>query len=234
MPEPTTWPLWSEREIDALKLGYLNDIIECKEGYSVFAAFAFAHYLVNKIGLTPDNYSVFFRLIESGNKYVIDALVGENDPSKFLGKIQPNSFMLKECFRMLTRWKAGEVYPKALLIIYGLLTVCYKDPDEGYRLYPLTVSDINNLGKHLDKGQGQMEPLNRIVLSVLDEVAGLIEPQKPMPPREVQDVALQANNIRGKFLDQTKKLSEAIPDLLLERGDYSANIIAPNAPKIAT
>lgn len=232
MPDATTWPLWSEQEIDALKLTYLNDIIGCKDEYSVFAAFAFSHYLVNKVGLTPDNYSVFFRLIESGNKYVIDALVGDNDPAKFLGKIQPNTFMLNECFRMLTRWKAGEVYPRALLIIYGLLTLCYRDPEEGYRLYPITVTDINNLGKHLDKSKDQMDPLNRIVLSVLDEISSLIEPQKPMPSREVQDVALQANNIRGKFLDMTKKLNEAIPDILLERGDYTQRIIAPNMPKL--
>jgi hypothetical protein len=228
------WPMWSENEINELKLTYLNDIIECKDEYSVFSAFAFAHYLVNKQGLTPDNYSVYFRLIESGNKYVIDALVGKNDPTKFLGKIQPNTFMLKECFTMLTRWKAGEVYPKALLIIYGMLTSCFKDPDEGYRLYPLTVSDINNLGKHLDKGKDQMDSLNRTVLSVLDEISTLIEPQKPLPSREVQDVALQANNIRGKFLDQTKQLNEAIPDLLLERGDYSTNMIAPNMPQVET
>ena len=35
------WPQWSEAEIDALKLGYLNDIIACKEGYGAFAALAF-------------------------------------------------------------------------------------------------------------------------------------------------------------------------------------------------
>lgn len=230
MPEPT-WPMWSEKEIDALKLSYINTVFECKDEFSVCAAFGFAHFLVSKMGLTPDNYSIYFRLIESGNKYVIDSLVGAGDPTKFLGKIQPNTFMLRECFRMLTKWKAGEIYPKALLIIYGLLTVCFKDPEEGYRMYPLSVADINNLGKHLDKGKDQMEPLNRTVLSVLDEISSLIEPQKPLPPREVQDVALQANNIRGKFLDQTKKLSEAIPDLLLERGDYTTNVIAPNIPK---
>jgi hypothetical protein len=210
----------------------MSDIIACKEGYSTFAALAFAHYLVNKIGLNPDNYSVYFRLLESGNPYVVDALVGAGDPSRFFGTIQPNSFMLKECFRMLTKWKPGGIYPKALLIIYGLLTVCFKDPDEGYRLYPLTVNDVNNLGKHLDKTKDQMEPLNRIVLTVLDEISSLIEPQRPQPPIEVQDVALQANNIRGKFLDMTKKMNEVIPDILLERGDYTANEVKPNVPKM--
>lgn len=232
MPGPTTWPLWSEAEIDDLELRYMNDIISCSDGYSTFAALAIAHYLVNKIGLNPDNYSVYFRLLESGNHYVVDSLVGKGDPSKFFGTIQPNSFMLKECFRMLTKWKPGGIYPKALLIIYGLLTVCFKDPEEGYRLYPLTVNDVNNLGKHLDKTKDQMEPLNRIVLTVLDEISSLIEPQRPQPSIEVQDVALQANNIRGKFLDMTKKMNEVIPDILLERGDYTANEAKPNMPTV--
>jgi hypothetical protein len=226
------WPLWSESEIDALALSYINDIIQAKDGYSVFAAVAFSHYLVGKVGLNPDNYPIFFRLIESGNRWVIDALTEGRDPAKLFQTIQPNTFMLQECFRMLTKWKPGEIYPKALQIIYGLLTLCYEVPEEGYRLYPLTVSDINNLGKHLDKTKDQMEPLNRIVLTTLDRIAGLIEPQKPMPSREVQDVALQANNIRGKFLDMTKRMNEVIPDILLERGDWTKNEVPPNIIKI--
>jgi len=226
------WPMWSEKEIDALSLGYMKDIIESKDGYTVFAAIALAHYLEDKVGLNPDNYPIFFRLIEAGNPWVIDTLVGERDPVKFLGAIQFNTFMLKECFRMLTGWKPGEIYPKALVIIYGLLTVCYKMPEEGYRIYPLTVTDVNNLGKHLDKTKDQMDPLNRVVLTVLDRIASLIEPQKPMPSNEVKDVALQANNIRGKFLDMTKDINEAIPDVLLIRGDFNAAIVKPNVVEI--
>jgi hypothetical protein len=133
---------------------------------------------------------------------------------------------------MLTTWKAGEVYPKSLLVLYGLITLCYDNPEEGYRLYPLTVVDVNNLGKHLDKTKDQMDPLNRIVLTVLDRIASLIEPQKPLPPVEVQDVALQANNIRGKFLDVTKKMNEAIPDIVLERGNYLEKEVKPIVPNI--
>lgn len=226
------WPMWSEKEIDALSLGYMKEIIDSREGYSAYAAVALSHFLVNKIGLNPDNYPIFFRLIEAGNPWVIDTLVGERDPSKFMGTIQFNSFMLKECFRMLTTWKPGEIYPKALVVIYGLLTVCYEQPEEGYRIYPLTVSDVNNLGKHLDKSKDQMDSLNRVVLSVLDRIATLIEPQKALPSEEVKDVALQANNIRGKFLDMTKKLNESIPDVLLVRGDYTKTQIKPNVAKI--
>jgi hypothetical protein len=226
------WPMWSEKEIDALSLSYMKEIIEGKEGYSVFTAIGLAHFLVNKVGLNPDNYPIFFRLIEAGNPWVIDTLVGDKDPAKLMGSIQFNTFMIKECFRMLTGWKPGEIYPKALVIIYGLLTICYTVPEEGYRIFPLTVSDVNNLGKHLNKAKDQMDPLNRVVLTMLDRIASLIEPQKPMPSNEVKDVALQANNIRGKFLDMTKQLNESIPDVLLARGNYEESIIAPIVPKI--
>ncbi len=228
----TAWPLWSDKEIDALSLGYLKEIIESREGSAVFAAIAFANYMENTVGLNPDNYPIFFRLIEAGNPWVIDTLVGDKDASRLMGTIQFNTFMIKECFRMLTGWKAGEVYPKALVIIYGLLTVCYHVPEEGYRIFPLTVTDVNNLGKHLDKTKDQMDPLNRVVLTMLDRIASLIEPQKPMPSVEIQDVALQANNIRGKFLDMTKKLNEAIPDVLLARGDWEKSAVKPLVLKI--
>lgn len=226
------WPQWTDAEIDSLALGYTNDIIAASDDYSVFAGIAFSHYLINKVGIHSDNYPIYFRLIESGSRWIVDALVGNRDPAKFFGNIQPNTFMLRECFRMLTKWKPGGIYPKALVIIYGLVSMCYFDPEEGYRMYPLTVSDVNNLGKHLDKSKDQMDPLNRTVLSVLDEIASLIEPQRPIPSDEVKDVALQANNIRGKFLDMTKRLNQAIPDILLERGDYTANEIKPNVIKI--
>lgn len=225
--------MWTEREIDELVLGYMKDIIESRDGFTVFAAIALAHMLEGKVGLNPDNYPIYFRLIESGNPWVIDTLVGSKDPAKLMGSIQFNTFMIKECFRMLTGWKPGEVYPKALIIIYGLLTICYTVPEEGYRVFPLTVSDVNNLGKHLDKSKDQMDPLNRTVLTLLDRVSSLIEPQKPMPSEQIKDVAIQANNIRGKFLDMTKKLNEAIPDILLERGEYESNMIAPTIPAIS-
>jgi len=227
-----SWPQWSEPEIDALALSYINDIIDANDEYGAFAALALSHYLINKVGIHADNYPIYFRLLESGNRWVIDALVGDREPGKFFGNIQPNTFMLRECFRMLTKWKSGEIYPKALLVIYGLLSVCYRDPEEGYRLYPVSVNDVNNLGKHLDKEKNQMDPLNRTVLSVLDEIASLIEPQRPMPTDEIKDVALQANNIRGKFLDMTKRLNEAIPDILLERGDYTKNEVRPNVVRV--
>ncbi len=225
-------PVWDPREIDELQLVYMKDLIRCKDGFSVFTSLAYAHYLVNNPGLTSDNYPVFFQLIEAANRWVIDTLTGDKDPARFLGNIQPNGWMLKESFRFLTVWKSGGVYPKALLMILGLLYQSYSNPEEGYRMYGLNVNDVNNLGKHLDKSKDQMDPQNRIILTILDRVASLIEPQRPVPTEAIRDVALQANNIRGKFLDMTKQLAEAIPDVLLVKEDFSATEIAPKVPPL--
>ena len=118
------------------------------------------------------------------------------------------------------------------MVIYGLLTVCYRKPEEGYRIFPLTVTEVNNLGKHLDPEKDQRDDLNRSVLTMLDCIASLIEPQRAIPSEAIRDVALQANNIRGKFLDITKHLNEAIPDILLVRGDYEKTVVRPIVSEI--
>ena len=66
-----------------------------------------------------------------------------------------------------------------------------------------------------------------IILTILDKVASLIDPGRPEENQEITAVATQANNIRGKFLDFTKHLVEAIPDLLLETSDYKTLEVKP-------
>mgnify|MGYP006887593957 CR=1 FL=1 len=96
-------------------------------------------------------------------------------------------------------------------------------------MYKVTIPDINNLGKHLDKSKDQTDPVNKTILILLDKIASLIDPGKAETDQEIVKLATQANNIRGKFLDITKKLNEAIPDIFLERGDYTTDEIPPSS-----
>jgi hypothetical protein len=74
--------------------------------------------------------------------------------------------------------------------------------------------------------------VNRTILHILDRIATLADPGSlPVTDEAMQDVATQANNIRGKFLDMTKHLQEAIPTELLKRGDYRKKEIAPSFAK---
>jgi hypothetical protein len=219
---------WQEEDLDKLELSFLQRIIACKEPEGVDCTVTYATYL-NMVGVNPDNYPAFFRMLNTRNHWVVDALLGDNDPETFFSSVQPNYFIIRECFRALTNSGPGGLYPQSLLVYLGLVKQNYTNPGEGYRVYPLSTEDLNNLGKHLDEEQDQTYPLNRSILGILDDIASLLDPGNIVDDQDVLRVATQANSIRGKFLDSTKSLRESIPDLLLQREDYTQNEIAPTS-----
>jgi len=219
---------WTVDDLNKLKLSFLENIFQLKEPEGVDATISYANYL-NMVGVNPDNYPIFLMLIGMRNHWVVDALIGDNDPDSFFRKIQPNYYILKECFRAITKLKRGGIYPKSLLVYLGLLRVTYQQPLEGYRVYPLTPEDVNNLGKHLNEEKDQTDSLNSSILSILDMIASLVDPGRPADDEKLMSVATQANNIRGKFLDMNKSIDQAIPDMLLGIEDYSELEQAPSS-----
>lgn len=220
--------VWSEEEINRLELSFLHKMFRCDSESAVDMTIAFARYMSEQ-GLDSDNYPIFLKLLQLPNHWVADALLGSAKPETFFRPVQPNQFIISSCFKMLQAWRPGEIYPGSLLVIVGLMRSTYEQPHDGYRIYPLTVTDVNNLGKHLDEEQDQTEALNQTILHLLDRIASLADPGVRAPTeKQMADVANQANNIRGKFLDRTKHLREAIPSELLKRGDYRKNEIPPS------
>jgi hypothetical protein len=217
---------WQEADLNKLGLSFLNRIFELKESLGVDATLQYAKFM-NMIGVNPDNYPIFLKLIEMKNHWVVDALIGDNDIEKFFKLVQPNYFILKECFQSITKAQRGGIYEKSLLIFFSIIEMTYKNPIEGYRIYEITNEDLNNLGKHLDETQDQKFMLNNKILAILDKVATLIDPGKIELDPKITAVAVHANNIRGKFLDMTKSLKEAIPDNLLIAGNYTEDEISP-------
>lgn len=217
---------WQEEDLNKLELTFLKDIFKNLEGVSVDATIAYAKYL-NFVGANSDNYPIYLKIIGMRNHWVVDALVGDNDPETFFNHVQMNYFIIKACFDAFKEAPRGGIYPKSLHVFLGMLNVTYKNQLEGYRVFPLTITDVNNLGKHLNEEKDQRDPLNMIILTILDKVASLIDPGRDEEDNEIIAVATQANNIRGKFLDFTKNLTEAIPDLLLETSDYTSTEVNP-------
>lgn len=220
---------WTPEQIDSLELGFLHEAFECNTPFNVDVSITFAT-LMSQHKLSSDNYPVFLRLLQLPNHWVADALLAGTKPESFFDAVQPNQFILRSCFNLLAAYRPGEIYTESLLVVIGLLRRSYEQPKDGYRIYPLTVTDLNNLAKHLDESEGQSYPLNQTLLHLLDRVASLADPGVT-PPSEAQmaEVATQANNIRGKFLDQTKHVREAIPLELLHRGDFRMNEIPPSS-----
>ena len=219
---------WKSNEIDNLIMEHLFMMFKCTTKDAVNVTVNYAKFMAT-INVTPDNYPVFFRLLQSGNHWVIDALLNKKEPEDLFTVVQPtNTYILTECIKILNNGKPGGIYPNLLRIILQLIKLCFEDPNLGYNLYPLSTNEINSIGKHLNEEESHDSPVNGKILHLLDRIASLNTPGL-LPPRtkEIESIATQANSIRGKFLDPLKNLSEAIPRELLSKGDYTKTEIAP-------
>jgi len=215
--------LWTKEAILDVENKILQQIMSSRTTEGSEASVAFARYL-RMSGLDSDNYALFLKMLEVENHWVLDALVGDRDPFLLLSTIPPNEYLSSKCFQLLTRWRSGGIYPKTLAIVLGVLQNTYSSPRDGYKIYRLSVADVDNLGKHLEKEKGQNDPRNRCILDILDRIGSL---EGLRWDESIEQVARQALKIRSNFFDNTKALEDCIPQVLLVRGDYRQEEVAP-------
>lgn len=222
--------IYTPEEIGEIESVLLQRILRCSTPDAVEACIAYARFL-NLTGITNENYPLFIKVLEVGNHWVIDALIGERDPFLFLSSIQPNYEILNVFFKLLTERHPGELYAKSLSVILGVLQTTYNVPEDGFKIYRLSISDLNALGKHLDEEVGQEDSLNRVILDILDKISMLqgrlgsegLEGED----RDKEELAIHAKEIMNFFFDDTKSLNQVIPQVLLIRKDFRAGQIAP-------
>jgi hypothetical protein len=205
-----TEEIWDESQIAEIENHLLHGIFGCRTTEAVEAAVTYASFL-SSIGITPENYPVFLKMLEVENHWVIDSLIGKRDPFLLFSGVQPNRFIVSRVLKMMTKWQRGSIYHKNLSVILGVLQSVYSSPADGFRIYPLTIADTNAIGKHLDKRNGQDDPLNRAILEVLEKIADLEDAGNP----ELEEVAMHASAIRNAFFDDRKEMEAVIPPVLL-------------------
>jgi hypothetical protein len=215
--------IWARESILQIENKLLQQIMAARTPEAVESAVSYARFL-RLSGLDTDNYPLFLKMLEIENHWVLDALLGTSDPFLLLSTIPPNKYLVSKCFILLTRWRPNGIYPKTLAIVLGVLQNAYSSPRDGYKIYKLSVADVDNLGKHLEKDKGQNDERNRCILDILDRV-GSLEGLRWDPSME--QVARQAHKIRSNFFDNTKLLEDCIPQVLLVRGDYRQEETAP-------
>ena len=207
---PVIDDVWNEKRIAETENRLLQGVIGCRTTEAVEAAITYAAFL-SGVGLTAENYPLFLRMLEIENHWVVDALIGNRDPFLLLSPVQPNRFIVERIFAMMTRWHKGGIYSKNLSVILGVLQSVYSSARDGYRIYPLSIANVNALGKHLDKEKGQDDPLNRAILEVLERISRLEEQGNP----EMEEVAVHAAGVRNAFFDDRKRMEDVIPPVLL-------------------
>ncbi len=216
--------VWSDQSIFRVENHIINNIFACRTTDAVEAAITYSAFL-RKSGLTNENYPLFLKLLEMDNHFVIDSLLGATDPFLFLTPIQPTKHLVSTCFRLLTNWHPGGIYPKTLAINLGALQAAYSYAKDGYKIHKVAINDVNNLGKHLNKEKGQDESVNRAILDILDRLASL----EGQGDDEMELLARQCNVIRGNYFDKRRKMEDAIPQVLLVKSDYLVKEVLPGS-----
>jgi len=222
--------IYTKVEIQEIETQLLQEILHCNSQAAVEACITYARFL-NLTGLSNENYPLFITVLEVGNHWVIDALIGDRDPFLFLSSIQPNTNILASCMKILTEKHPGELYPKSLSVILGVFQATYNVPEDGYNMNPLNVYDLNTLGKHLNEEIGQEDSLNRVILDILFKISQLWPNFKDhaVSPEDMEKekLAIHANDIMSHFYDDTKRLVQVVPAVLLIKKDYRATEIQP-------
>ena len=228
MSYPEYTESWTNGQVVEIENRLLQGIFQCRATEAVEAAISYSSFL-STIGVTPENCPLFLKILEIENHWVIDALIGERDPFLLLSSVQPNAFIVNRIFGMMTKWHKGGIYSKNLSVILGVLQSVYSSPKEGYRIYSLTIANLNAMGKHLDKEKTQDDPLNRIILEILDKISEL----EGSTNSDMEEVAVHAGNIRNAFFDNQRKMEDVIPPVLLVN-DVERREIPPRKRKKLT
>src|SRR5262245_44631084 len=215
--------LWARESILQVENKILQQIMGSRTSSAVEAAVSYARFL-RLSGLDTENYPLFLKMLEIENHWVLDALIGESDPFLLLSTIPPNEYLISKAFMLLTRWRPGGIYPKTLAIVLGVLQNAYSSPRDGYRIKKLSIADVDNLGKHLEKDKGQNDARNRCILDILDRGGS---PEGRRLDDHMEPVARQSVRIRGNFFDKPKVLEDCIPQVLLVRGDTARTRLPP-------
>lgn len=188
-------------------------LFACSTKPQVECAVAFARYL-SYSGISNDNYWLFLRMVMTNNPWVVDELLRNRVPRLLFTTIRPDSEFLDAAFEMLFSRHPDEMYTPALETVLGIIQNAYFDPDDGYRMRKLTIMDINALGKYLIKDEPQEDPLNKMLLEILDRIAHVGE---YYGEQDKNVISKHAFNVRYAYFDHARELVDAIPEPLLVR-----------------
>lgn len=214
---------WTEEAIHVSEGLVLRNAFSCRTPEATETAMAYSRYL-RLTGMTNDNYPIYLVLLEIDNHFVIDMLVGDEDPFVFFTSIQPTTHLMIECFRLLTFWHPGGIYPKTISIVLGVLEAAYSNAKDGFTIHAVSINDINNLAKHLNNDTGQSDPVNSSILDILGRISLL----EGIGSEELEELARHCANIRTNFFDRRKKMEDVIPQVLLVKSDYLVKEVVPN------
>ena len=219
---------WNEEELYMLQVQAVSRFMKVDTSFAVEASVEFAKFLNSK-GLDADNYPLFLELLRDENRYVIEALIGKEKAFDLFTRVQPNPYIIGFCFKTLRSYAPGGVHDLTLELIFGILYRGYHSAKEGHALYPLSIEDVNAVGKFLDKSRDQNHPINRFILDILADIAEYrsIKNEDPV----VDKNSAHATAIRNAFFDTRRAMSSVMPPEILARKKYEETLVKPRSTR---
>ncbi len=215
---------WNEDELYKLQVATVSRFLKCDTPQAVEASLELARFL-NHEGLNADNYPLFLEILRDENSYVIEALIGKEKAFDLFTRVQPNRYIVGFCFEVLRAYKPGGVNDLTLELIFGIIYRTYHSAKEGNELYPLSIENINAVGKFLDKSRPQTDPINRFILDILADIAEYRSLNNENPI--VDKNSSHANAIRNAFFDKKRAMTGVMPPEILARGNYLETTVKP-------
>ena len=216
--------IWGEKELYDLQVDAVTRFMQCDSQISLEATVEFAKYL-NFKGIDSDTYPLFLEFIREENHHVIEGLLGKWNAFDVLSVVQPNAFIIDYCLKMLAKHRPGSLYHRTLQLVFGVLYRSYHSPREGYSLLPLSIENLNSIGKYLDKTKKQSEGINRFILDILSDLAGFSQVDRE--DENINKISLHAIAIRNAFFDRLTEMETVIPAELLVREESTETEIHP-------
>jgi len=214
-----------EEEFNRFIQQTMYKIIECQDVRASSALYAYSNFLNTK-PIRYDHIPLYLKIFQTNNRYTVDALVSGYVAENYFDFIRvPNVFVLKRMFEILGMYEKNSLYLPTLKAFFGFLKRVYRAGAEGYRIYALSIADVNSIGKYLHEQKTQNHHLNRDILDILLFLTEMDEDVEGS--MEKQAVARHASRIRSDFFDQKRSLVQSMTDVILKKADDVGPGISP-------
>ncbi|MBU2644315.1 hypothetical protein KKI24_06360 [bacterium] len=203
---------WDNALVQKLHTDIALEFLKCEDDHAVKASVEFVKFLNHK-GLDNQNYPFYMQLFLLKNEAVIHTFLSDGKVLNSLKNLKRNQYLIGLCFDLLKQFSLGSVYEKTLETILLILNLNYRDAVSGFRIYPLSLNELNYISKFLDKNKPQASKINRIILDILADMGDLTTKDTTEPA--LLEVCARANKIRNVFFDNRTSMAGIIPDSML-------------------
>lgn len=203
---------WDESLIEKFHADQALEFLRCENDHAVKASVEFVKFLNHK-GLDNENYPFYMRLFLLENENVIHAFLSDGKVLNSLKLLKRSPGLIRLVFDLLKQFSRDTVYEKILETLLEMLAGTYRNAVYGFGIYPISLNELNYIGKFLDKGKPQANKINRIILDILADLGDLTTKDTTEPAW--LEVCARANKIRNVFFDNRASMGGIIPDAIL-------------------